>query len=159
MNCPCQSGVNYQQCCEPILKGEPAQTSEELMRARYTAYTQINMDFIEKTHDPSTVKKTDMAENRTWAENTQWQKLEVLSTEKGTATDNWGQVEFRAEFVSGDQPGIHHEVSEFNKKKGHWYFTKGKPPESYQIVNKEPKVGRNEPCPCGSGKKYKKCCA
>jgi len=21
-----------------------------------------------------------------------------------------------------------------------------------------PKVGRNEPCPCGSGKKYKKCC-
>jgi uncharacterized protein YecA (UPF0149 family) len=21
-----------------------------------------------------------------------------------------------------------------------------------------PKVGRNDPCPCGSGKKYKKCC-
>ncbi|ARN57010.1 preprotein translocase subunit SecA [Sedimentisphaera salicampi] len=27
-----------------------------------------------------------------------------------------------------------------------------------QIVNKSPKVGRNDPCPCGSGKKYKKCC-
>ena len=27
-----------------------------------------------------------------------------------------------------------------------------------QIVNDTPKVGRNEPCPCGSGKKYKKCC-
>jgi preprotein translocase subunit SecA len=26
-----------------------------------------------------------------------------------------------------------------------------------QIVNAEPKVGRNDPCPCGSGKKYKKC--
>jgi preprotein translocase subunit SecA len=26
------------------------------------------------------------------------------------------------------------------------------------IVRSEPKVGRNEPCPCGSGKKYKKCC-
>jgi uncharacterized protein YecA (UPF0149 family) len=26
------------------------------------------------------------------------------------------------------------------------------------IVNTAPKVGRNEPCPCGSGKKYKKCC-
>ena len=26
------------------------------------------------------------------------------------------------------------------------------------IVNKSPKVGRNDPCPCGSGKKYKKCC-
>jgi hypothetical protein len=26
------------------------------------------------------------------------------------------------------------------------------------IVNEQPKVGRNDPCPCGSGKKYKKCC-
>ena len=26
-----------------------------------------------------------------------------------------------------------------------------------QVVRKEPKVGRNDPCPCGSGKKYKKC--
>ncbi len=29
------------------------------------------------------------------------------------------------------------------------------PPES---VTQAPKIGRNEPCPCGSGKKYKKCC-
>ncbi|MCX4026843.1 UPF0149 family protein [Endozoicomonas sp. SM1973] len=26
------------------------------------------------------------------------------------------------------------------------------------VARKEPKVGRNDPCPCGSGKKYKKCC-
>ena len=26
------------------------------------------------------------------------------------------------------------------------------------VVNKGPKIGRNDPCPCGSGKKYKKCC-
>ena len=26
------------------------------------------------------------------------------------------------------------------------------------VVNDEPKVGRNDPCPCGSGKKYKNCC-
>ncbi|MEN6337415.1 MAG: SEC-C metal-binding domain-containing protein [Phycisphaerales bacterium] len=25
-------------------------------------------------------------------------------------------------------------------------------------MNASPKIGRNEPCPCGSGKKYKKCC-
>ncbi len=30
---------------------------------------------------------------------------------------------------------------------------KGKPPVSGQV-----KIGRNDPCPCGSGKKYKKCC-
>lgn len=29
---------------------------------------------------------------------------------------------------------------------------------TYQKIRTEPKIGRNEPCPCGSGKKYKKCC-
>ncbi len=29
----------------------------------------------------------------------------------------------------------------------------------YAIKRDNQKVGRNEPCPCGSGKKYKKCCA
>jgi preprotein translocase subunit SecA len=31
-------------------------------------------------------------------------------------------------------------------------------PKKKPIKRKSPKVGRNEPCPCGSGKKYKKCC-
>ena len=31
-------------------------------------------------------------------------------------------------------------------------------PENAQYVRKMPKVGRNDPCPCGSGKKYKQCC-
>ena len=31
-------------------------------------------------------------------------------------------------------------------------------PTEKQLVRKPPKVGRNEPCPCGSGKKFKKCC-
>jgi len=30
-------------------------------------------------------------------------------------------------------------------------------PEQAPIRNTQPKIGRNEPCPCGSGKKYKKC--
>jgi hypothetical protein len=29
----------------------------------------------------------------------------------------------------------------------------------YTAVRSEPKVGRNDPCPCGSGRKFKKCCA
>jgi hypothetical protein len=29
---------------------------------------------------------------------------------------------------------------------------------SSQIIRATPKIGRNQPCPCGSGKKYKKCC-
>ena len=30
--------------------------------------------------------------------------------------------------------------------------------DSVQVVRTSPKVGRNDPCPCGSGKKYKQCC-
>ena len=30
--------------------------------------------------------------------------------------------------------------------------------ENKTVVNEGPKVGRNDPCPCGSGKKYKNCC-
>ncbi len=43
-------------------------------------------------------------------------------------------------------------------------FTEDKRKELYKIqkssktVVKPPKVGRNDPCPCGSGKKFKKCC-
>lgn len=33
------------------------------------------------------------------------------------------------------------------------------PPTKQQMARRPyPKVGRNEPCPCGSGKKFKKCC-
>ena len=34
----------------------------------------------------------------------------------------------------------------------------GMPPISQTYVRNAPKIGRNDPCPCGSGKKYKKCC-
>ena len=32
------------------------------------------------------------------------------------------------------------------------------PPTPRQLSRNPPKVGRNEPCPCGSGAKFKKCC-
>ena len=38
-------------------------------------------------------------------------------------------------------------------------FAGGKMPQKKAPVRKAEKVGRNDPCPCGSGKKYKKCCA
>jgi preprotein translocase subunit SecA len=37
------------------------------------------------------------------------------------------------------------------------YFSGSAGSEPLTVKRKEPKVGRNDPCPCGSGKKYKKC--
>ena len=31
-------------------------------------------------------------------------------------------------------------------------------PERFTIRNQAPTIGRNDPCPCGSGRKYKRCC-
>ena len=46
----------------------------------------------------------------------------------------------------------------FVKEKDGWKFEDGELVGETPIVREAPKVGRNDPCPCGSGKKYKKCC-
>lgn len=158
MQCPCTSQKEYDSCCEPILNGTPAETAEQLMRARYTAYTQVNMAFIEKTHDPKTLSKTDMDANRKWAKDADWMGLEILSTEAGGADDSKGVVEFRATYKSDGKTQTHHEISDFKKMSGKWVFSEGHLPEVQQVINEGPKIGRNDPCPCGSEKKYKKCC-
>lgn len=158
MQCPCQSGVKYSHCCEPLIKGKKqAETAEQLMRARYTAYTQIQMDFIEQTHDPKTSQDIDMQGSREWAQTTNWDGLEIIETAQGGVDDEVGTVEFKATFLTEEGPQIHHELSQFHKRDGVWYYSDSSQP-SQTVVRASPKVGRNDPCPCGSGKKYKKCC-
>ncbi len=158
MQCPCQSGVKYSHCCEPLIKGKKqAETAEQLMRARYTAYTQIQMDFIEQTHDPKTNQDIDMQGSREWAQTTNWDGLEIIETAQGGVDDEVGTVEFKATFLTEEGPQIHHELSQFHKRDGVWYYSDSSQP-SQTVVRASPKVGRNDPCPCGSGKKYKKCC-
>jgi SEC-C motif-containing protein len=41
---------------------------------------------------------------------------------------------------------------------GEWRFIDGKIFGPDPVRREAPKVGRNDPCPCGSGKKFKKCC-
>ncbi|MGY8718810.1 MAG: SEC-C metal-binding domain-containing protein [Verrucomicrobiia bacterium] len=50
-----------------------------------------------------------------------------------------------------------HEKSEFELIDGNWIFSKTLR-EGPAPAKAAPKIGRNDPCPCGSGKKYKKCC-
>ncbi|MGM0564821.1 MAG: YchJ family protein [Pseudomonadota bacterium] len=157
--CPCGSGAAFADCCQHYIQGEPAPTAEALMRSRYTAYTKAEMDYIESTHDTDTRGELDMDVARRWAENSDWINLEIIATEGGGESDEDGTVEFKVNYrVNGDRQ-VHHELSEFVKKDGVWFYHDGKPPQISQVVNSSPKVGRNDPCPCGSGKKYKKCCA
>ncbi len=159
MICPCGSEKDYDQCCGPVIAGEAqASTAEQLMRARYSAYTQAEMDFLFMSLHPDRRDENDRESARDWAENCQWHGLEIVETTGGSAEDETGTVEFVASYTYQDEDQRYHEVASFRKEDGAWYFTEGKPGVRKPVVRQEPKVGRNDPCPCGSGKKYKRCC-
>nr|WP_307776250.1 YchJ family metal-binding protein [uncultured Cetobacterium sp.] len=131
-------------------------TAEELMRARYKAFENGNIEFLVDTHDMDTRDNLDVDETKKWALESKWQGLEIISVEAGQEDDNEGVVEFKATYEEKGKTVVHHERSKFIKKDGNWYYH-GWIPLQGTIV-KEVRIGRNDPCTCGSGKKYKKCC-
>ena len=158
-NCPCQSGKPYGECCGPIVSGEAkAETAEALMRARYTAYVVGDVSFLKTSATRSVQAEFDERASTIWSQTAEWHGLEILKTEGGQKGDKTGVVEFRALYTANDEFCNHHEVSKFVKEKDGWKFADGELVGERPIVREEPKVGRNDPCPCGSGKKYKKCC-
>lgn len=142
--CPCGSGKIYQQCCGPWHRGEPAPSPEALMRSRYTAFVQKRTDYLLETWHPDTCPADLSLEG-----GPEWVSLEILdSTEEGSR----GTVHFRAVYRAGDGWGYLEEKSDFVREDGRWYYLSG------QTWEGQLKPGRNEPCPCGSGKKFKACC-
>lgn len=153
--CPCGSGRDFADCCNPIISGARAPSAEALMRARYTAFTLGNVDYLEQTHAPEIRDEFNRAEAERVVDEADWRGLEikrVIETEDGTAS-----VEFLVRFKKDGEDFLHHELASFRQEDGRWMYVKGEvnpksPPR--QVV----KIGRNDPCTCGSGRKYKKCC-
>ncbi len=157
--CPCGSGRTYEECCEPLIKGvNQSLSAEQLMRSRYSAYVRVETDYIFETTHPDHRQGYDHKGTKVWAENSQWEGLEIVATTAGGPGDNEGDVEFIASYREKGLRKQHHELAHFKKEKGKWYFTDGSAVAQKPIMRTEPKVGRNDPCPCGSGKKFKKCC-
>jgi SEC-C motif-containing protein len=156
--CPCGSEKTYAKCCQPYIQGESLPPSaESLMRSRYSAYVKQNIDYLVETHMPERRDDLDIPGTKEWAENADWLGLEIIRCEEGGPDDETGLVEFKARYSQDGEEITHHEVSNFRKTDGRWYFEEGFPARD-TYVRPGPKVGRNDPCPCGSGKKYKKCC-
>jgi SEC-C motif-containing protein len=157
--CPCGSGLPYSECCEPLIKGSrAAATAEELMRSRYSAYAKAEIEYLRESLLPDQRSDFDPGSTRQWAEAAKWQEFEILKTEGGGAEDEEGRIEFTATFLQDGAQRVHHELSTFKKVEGRWYLENGEMVTPKPVVRETPKIGRNEPCPCGSGKKYKKCC-
>ena len=104
------------------------------MRARYTAHTHADIDFIRKTHHPDSADDINAEGTRRWAEESDWLGLEILRTEKGGADDKTGKVEFVAHYRDKNSDRHrHHEISLFNKVNGEWRFRDAEAPEVTQV--------------------------
>jgi SEC-C motif domain protein len=132
--CPCDSQLNYSDCCGPYLSGKAvAPTAVALMRSRYSAYSKGHTDYLIQTQHPKTRKKDDRQVITEGMKSTCWTGLIVLKTQKGTATDHRGTVEFVALYrrseplipLSKNQIYQLHERSRFIKEEGQWFYVEG----------------------------------
>ncbi|MCG3841932.1 YchJ family protein [Psychrobacter sp. Ps1] len=185
--CPCQINptaeaadalLSYQDCCQPYhdafyngafyndevdkVDGIKAETAERLMRTRYSAFVLIKPEYIIKTTVPAQQALFDVAAIESWAKEIDWAGLEIVE-HKPKLGKRHAQVEFKAYFRSSEETmdGLaekiqaHHELSTFVKVKdktnndARWYFLD--PTIAMTVTQKQP-------CICGSGEKFKRCC-
>lgn len=151
--CPCGAGEPYGSCCEPLHLGAAAPTAEHLMRSRYSAFCLSKIDYLLATLHPSQRQPNDRANLLQTLSRTKWTRLRILATNRGAAGDDSGRVEFVATYHEGGIARRLHERSDFVKENDRWYYHSGE----HENLAPSPKPGRNQPCWCGSGKKYKKC--
>lgn len=145
-------------CCEEIIAGtKKARSANELLRARYTAFATCAMTFIVETAHPRVREEFDLESNRKWAENSTFTKLEILETVSDGAFAEY--VTFEAHFTQKNHHEIHRERARFERVENEWFYLSSEILKPQTIQYDAPKPGRNQPCPCSSERKYKKCCA
>ncbi|MGA4816652.1 YchJ family metal-binding protein [Pseudomonas aeruginosa] len=129
----------------------PAQSlrraSSQLMRSRYSAFVMKDADYLIKPGIRPVRRSTFRAELEKGFSQTEWLGLTLFASDEGRVP-NEGFVSFVARFNDNNRPGAIIERSRFLKENGQWYYIDGT----------RPLIGRNDPRPCGSGKKFKKCC-
>ena len=113
-------------------------TPEKLMRSRYEAFVNEDWQYIADTSLHQTVEELSDSAPVTWL------KLDVVKS-----YDNI--VEFKAYYKIDKTIEVLHEKSTFIQVDNVWKYKDGTLYPS--------KILSNEPCPCGSGKKFKKCCS
>lgn len=156
--CPCGSGASLADCCDPYIAGaSKPPTAEALMRARYTAFATRRPEFVNATIHPDQRDDYDDEAIASWSKGAAWHGLEVLATQAGGETDDEGVVEFVARYTVDGQPTYHHERATFRRHDGRWHLWDGELVTQAPVRRDAPKVGRNDPCPCGSGRKFKQC--
>jgi len=147
--CPCGSGEDFSMCCEPLLTGKIiANSPEQLMRSRYTAFVQQHSEYLLRTwHSRTRPEYLNFADNPVT-----WLKLTINYVSEIIADSTSGIVDFTTDYMEKSSICTLREKSTFLREDDRWFYLNG----SSDLQRK--KVERNKLCPCGSGKKFKRCC-
>lgn len=155
--CPCGGNAPYEACCGPLHDGaRAAEDPVELLRSRYAAFVKQKVDYVLETTDPEQRARVDREETERWAREAEWLGLEVREARGGGEGEDEAWIDFCARYRQEDVTIDHVERAHFVRRDGRWWFDplrSGPPP-----LERARPVGRNDPCPCGSGRKFKKCC-
>ena len=152
--CLCGSNITYGECCQPFHTAQKIPTTAEaLMRSRYTAYALRDGAYLQATWD-ITKRPESIDFSR---ETINWLRLEITETKKGGIKDSKGQVTFKAFYSQDNEEYVMNEISRFTKQGGRWFYLDGII-KSISNVGLQTNTGKNAPCACGSGKKFKRCC-
>lgn len=127
------------------------------MRSRYTAHVQDNFEHVASTHAKAAQADYNVSAAKAQNKGTTWVGFEVTEVIDGGVDDETGTVTFTARYEENGELHAHRERGKFAREKGVWVYVDGKINPELEPV-RVVKVGRNDPCICGSGKKYKKCC-
>lgn len=147
--CPCGLG-KYSECCQVLHLGQQhAQTAQQLMRSRYSAFSKHLIDYIKNTTAILQQTALDLAAIEQWSKSNQWLGLEIVQANE-KIDKNHALVEFKAHYHDGQAAQVHHEVSYFVQHAERWYFID---------PTTEQKITMKQACICGSSKKFKQCCA
>ena len=143
--CPCCSALPYAQCCQPLHLGGRAISPEALMRSRFSAHALGLLPYIVHSWSAEGRAALDQSELARWLANARFGRLIVRAAEA-----DW--VEFECWYLQDGQLQHLHDRSFFIQQDGHWRYHESKAPRLPAT-----RIGRNDPCPCGSGKKSKQC--
>ena len=149
-SCPCGTGNMLPDCCGRYHEGALAPSAEQLMRSRYSAYVLGLIDYLKITTLPVQQHSLDLESMKTWSVTSTWLGLDVHEHQLVGGQPEHALVSFTAHWHDAHGEHAQHEKSAFVQIKHRWYFIDPTVPLGAR---------RNDPCPCGSGQKFKKCCS
>ena len=135
--CPCGAKAEFALCCEPVIAGRCAETAEQLMRSRYSAFVVMNTGYLLDTWHPSKRPKSLALDSEQ-----RWLGLQIKRTEGGgaDASDEKGLVEFVARYKINGKGHRLHEVSHFARLNGQWFYVEGEFPVKPKKANAQRKL-------------------